>query len=204
MNPEKFCLSNARVWKALRSPLRLQLLEAIRARPGIDARALSTAIQASPPRLYYHLKILLESGLIVQSDESERQGSRGPAAVLYRPAFERFPAGFFDGDPRTIARRGKVMREIAELGLGYVASEHMSARVSADFRHETLHEQEIEAVFKHVAEIRRIVESARLRRHREKVLVRATAFVGICVSTVETPVLPDGPLEAELALPAGA
>ena len=201
-NSDGFCLANGKLWRALKSPLRLQLLEAIRAKPAIDARALAKAMGASPPRLYYHLNILLQSGLVVPCDEQDRQTSRGPAAALYRAAFDRFPEGFFDGDGRTAARRGKVMRELAELGLDYAASQRGSGRVTADFRHEALFDEEIDEVFQHVAEIRRILDRARSRRHHERALGRATAFVGICVSTLGTPVLPDGPLEAEVHGPA--
>ncbi|MFN9077580.1 MAG: winged helix-turn-helix domain-containing protein [bacterium] len=57
----------------MRSPLRLQILEAIRAAPGIDARALSAALNTSAPRLYYHINILLQSGLIVGTERKDTQ-----------------------------------------------------------------------------------------------------------------------------------
>ena len=40
-------LANAVTWQALRAPLRMQMLEAIIACPGVDARALAEAIGCS-------------------------------------------------------------------------------------------------------------------------------------------------------------
>ena len=94
-------LANAVTWQALRAPLRMQMLEAIIACPGVDARALAEAIGCSAPRLYYHIKILVEAGLVVSSEGSSRKSARGPSATSYHSRLSDFPGEFFAEPPRS-------------------------------------------------------------------------------------------------------
>jgi hypothetical protein len=217
-------LANQAVWDALRSPLRLQVLEAVRARPGVDARGLAEALGTRPPKLYYHLKILVAAGLLREldggdgdlaagngestggSNGSSARGSarwasrgspRGPAATGYHATLDDHPEGFFDAHPEAAARSLKLTNGIAQAGIKAALSPK-SARVASrsvsDFRNEALDAAEIEAIRGHIEAIRGILGAARARRRSRRELMRATAFVGVCIAELERAVLPDGPV----------
>ncbi len=187
-------LTNALTWQALRAPLRMQMLEAIIACPGVDARALAEAIGCSAPRLYYHIKILVEAGLVVSSEGSSRKSARGPSATSYHSNMSELSAGFFAGDPMTIKRAGELFYAIAEQGLAKAIDSANEPGCIVDFRHEALLPQEVEIVKRHMAEIRVVLATARRRRHGSKVLVRSTVFVGLCAISAGSPTLPDAPI----------
>ncbi len=187
-------LANAVTWQALRAPLRMQMLEAIIACPGVDARALAKAIGCSAPRLYYHIKILVEAGLVVSSEGSSRKSARGPSATSYHSRLSDFPTEFFAGDPVTIKRAGELFYAIAELGLAKAISAVNEPGCIVDFRHEALLPQEVDVVRGHMAEIRLVLAAARRRRHGAKTLIRSTVFVGICAVVPLAPTLPDTPI----------
>jgi DNA-binding transcriptional ArsR family regulator len=194
-NGDGVSLANGAVWDALRSPVRLQMLEAIRCRPGVDASRLAKALDSSPPRLYYHLKILLEAGLIRESHEAdadEERSARGPSAVGYRATHDDHPDGFFDGDGTAVDRSARLMSSLAQVGIESVLSPAATTAL-ADFRHEALEASEIEAIGGHIEAIRAILTEARARRRSKREIVRATAFVGVCIAELERAVLPDGP-----------
>ncbi|MEY5031726.1 MAG: Helix-turn-helix domain [Planctomycetota bacterium] len=194
-NGDGVSLANGAVWDALRSPVRLQMLEAIRCRPGVDAGRLAKALDSSPPRLYYHLKILLEAGLIRESrndDAQDERSARGPSAVGYRATHDDHPQGFFDGDGAAVDRSARLLSNLAQAGIESVLSPATSTAL-ADFRHEALEANEIEAIGGHIEAIRAILTEARARRRSKREIVRATAFVGVCIAELERAVLPDGP-----------
>jgi DNA-binding transcriptional ArsR family regulator len=187
-------LTNSLTWQALRAPLRMQMLEAIIACPGVDARALAEAIGCSAPRLYYHIKILVEAGLVVSVEGSSRKSARGPSATSYHSNMNEISAGFFAGDPVTIKRAGELFYAIAEQGLAKAIDSVNEPGCIVDFRHEALLPQEVELVKRHMAEIRVVLATARRRRHGSKVLVRSTVFVGLCAISAGSPTLPDAPI----------
>ena len=188
-------LSDTKMWAALRSLLRMQILEAIIARPGIDARMLADALESSAPRLYYHIKILVRSGLVVEESLGERRRARGPEAAVYRARIERFPTGFLDADPRADVRRQLLVRELANQGLTHALPQIRAERATAVFRHEVMLESERTQIQTYIASIVQILDAARHRRHTTNGLGGANAFVGICISPVTEPTLPDGLLD---------
>ncbi|GDX12080.1 hypothetical protein LBMAG57_38520 [Verrucomicrobiota bacterium] len=187
-------LTNSLTWQALRAPLRMQMLEAIIACPGVDARALAEAISCSAPRLYYHIKILVNAGLVVSVEGASRKSARGPSATSYHSNMNEISAGFFAGDPVTIKRAGELFYAIAEQGLAKAIDSVNEPGCIVDFRHEALLPQEVELVKRHMAEIRVVLATARRRRHGSKVLVRSTVFVGLCAISAGSPTLPDAPI----------
>lgn len=220
-------LASEAVWDALRSPLRLQVLEAVRSRPGIDARGLAEALATRPPKLYYHLKILVSAGLLRESDVPGGGGgngsrnSRGPASTGYHATHDDHPDGFFDGHPTAALRSMKLVHGIAQTGIkaalsprapriagrastkgggsitgGRIATSDGPAggRGLAEFRNEALDATEIETIRRHIEAIRGILTAARARRRSARELIRATAFVGVCIAELERAVLPDGPV----------
>lgn len=227
-------LANQAVWDALRSPLRLQVLEAVRARPGVDARGLAEALGTRPPKLYYHLKILVAAGLLRELDGGDggsgddgefaatngdstlgsirggtrgsapasargasRGSARGPAATGYHATHDDHPEGFFDAHPEAAARSLKLTNGIAQAGIKAALSpksSRVASRSVSDFRNEALDAAEIEAIRGHIEAIRGILGAARTRRRSRRELMRATAFVGVCIAELERAVLPDGPV----------
>lgn len=186
-------------WHAVRSPLRLQILEAIRAAPGVDARTLSVALNTSAPRLYYHINILLESGLIVGVDGSDgaarRTSSRGPEALVYRARSSSFPDGFFTRDGQSQRRREALVRELFEGGMGVALSSHAKNSSHLTVRREHLTAAEAARVKTLLGQIEGILDEARTRRHQDSKVVAATHFVGCTFCELDGE-LPDGPLEA--------
>lgn len=189
------------VWEALRSPVRMQMLEAICASPGIDARSLAEALESSPPRLHYHLNILVAAGLIETRGDIDRRNRRGPTAVGFVARFGALGGQFVAG--QGVDRKGvQVVREVAEsafeLVTGFAAGSSDGPVGKFALSHEALEPEEIEEVRAHIARIEVILAGARARRHRQGALVRATVFVGICLAAVVDPILPFGPVGWDL------
>ena len=206
------------VWNAVRSPLRLQLLEAIATRPGATARELAEALGTSAPRLHYHLNIMVKAGL-VRSLPQEAARSAGSSARDFPRGGERGrPNGSSTATGYELARAPALR---AGLGGHRTASERLSALLvelasagiaEAEFAAETpprqdgearatgfarcgreaLAPHEVDSLHAHLREIDAIFGRARERRRRAKSLVAASVFVSICVASVSTPSLPDG------------
>lgn len=184
-------------WHAVRSPLRLQVLEAIRAAPGIDARTLSAALRTSAPRLYYHINILLQSGLIFgmerKDTDSRRQTTRGPEAMVYRARASDFPDGFFTKGEHTARRREELVRELFDGGVDRAIQLHGEGGTHVTVRREHLTAAEAARVKSLLGQVESILDAARSRRHAESKLVPATHFVGCAFCELDGE-LPDGPL----------
>lgn len=190
-------VSDDTVWHAVRSPLRLQVLEAIRAAPGIDARSLSVALKTSAPRLYYHISILLQSGLIVGTErkesDSQRQATRGPEALVYRARANDFPEGFFTKGEQSLRRRESLVRELFDGGMNRALASHGEESAHLTVRREHLTAPEALRVKSLLAQVESILDGARSRRHSESRIMPATHFVGCAFCELDGE-LPDGPL----------
>jgi DNA-binding transcriptional ArsR family regulator len=192
-------IADAAVWRAMRSPLRFQIFEAIRAAPGSSARDLAIALATTVSRLHYHLRILLEAGLIV----SKADGRAGAEAARFSAAFAEYPAGFFGSAEGAEARREQLMHALAKQGLLHASRGRRTRRAEGaargPVRHfsrlERLDEREVAEVLRHAAEISRIVEAARTRRSGGAPVAAATHFVGVCVTPLRAPALPDAPID---------
>jgi DNA-binding transcriptional ArsR family regulator len=190
-------VSDDTAWHAVRSPLRLQILEAIRAAPGIDARALSAALHTSAPRLYYHINILLESGLIVGAERKESDSSRGttrgPEALVYRARGANFPDGFFTKGEQSLRRREAIVRELFEGGMKRAIASHSEQNAHLTVRREHLTDAEATRVKSLLSQIEAVLNTARGRRHAESKVLPATHFVACAFCELDGE-LPDGPL----------
>lgn len=188
-------LANRETWNALRSPSRLQLFEAIRSCPGVDARALAQTLGANAPKLYYHLNVLIKGGLVVAETRNERTLSRGPEARAYRAVFAEFPAGFFDGNELAIKRCKMLLDALSSAGIqAAIESAPLNGAGAPMFRLEVLDKADVAAIHASMQEIARIVESARNRRVGRDAPICATHFVSCCLAATNSPTLPDMPL----------
>lgn len=89
--------------RVIAHPLRLQLFERLRDRPS-TVRELADALDAGPTRLYYHIKLLLDHGLIqvvetrvVSGIAEKRYAASAPRLSIKRTLLERSgskPEGF--------------------------------------------------------------------------------------------------------------
>jgi len=188
-------------WQAVRSPLRLQILEAIRAAPGIDARALSSALKTNAPRLYYHLNILRDGGLIVGVDgkpggelTTGRRGSRGPEAVTYRASARTFPDGFFSRHEIGRRRAKTIMRDLFTRGLELSFASESDGKCMTLARREHLSSAEALRVKGLLRQIDEILDGARARRHSGSQTLAATHFVGCALCELGDGELPDCPI----------
>ena len=193
-------------WHAVRSPLRLQVLEAIRACPGVDARTLSLALRTSAPRLYYHINLLLESGLIsahapkapsgaANAPAAARRPGRGPEALVYRANGNGFPDGFFSRNDCCLERRETLLRELVERGMAEAIASVPKGDAHLSVRRERLTSAESERIRGLLKQVEDILDTARARRHGDGRVVAATHFVAVAMSGVNGSELPDGPLE---------
>ena len=186
------------VWSALRSPLRVRLLEAICATPGIEARALAEALDSTAPRVHYHLNILVRAGLITpagpDAPEGEKANARGHSATGFRAVFRMIPQECFAGTAEAESRALRLLREVAEEGIASMSPRGKPRNGLARFGHEALSANELDEVVLHLTRVREILDRARSRRHQRGGVSRASAFVGFCVGAVVDPRLPDGPL----------
>ncbi|MFM7132837.1 MAG: winged helix-turn-helix transcriptional regulator [Planctomycetota bacterium] len=189
-------LADNAVWYAVRSLFRLQLLEAVRAHPGIDARAIADATGASTPRVFYHLKILVKAGLLEAKESNNRRNSRGPVAMVYHPCCEDFSPIFFARDGRARERARKLQRMLAEdsIAASFPRAEGDGASDGhwRLFRWEALREEEIASIRVHAEAIERILQGAKSRRRREKSLPAANMQVAILLASGDLGVMPDG------------
>ena len=199
-------VSDDAAWHAVRSPLRLQVLEAIRACPGVDARTLSLALRTSAPRLYYHINILLQSGLISAhapkspvgasaGTSASRRAGRGPEALVYRANGAGFPDGFFSQNDRCIERRETLLRELVDRGMAEAIAAVSKGDASLSVRRERLTTGEADRVRSLLRQVEDILDTARARRHGDGRVVPATHFVAVAMTGVNGSELPDGPLE---------
>ena len=62
-------MSLGTTFKALSDPIRREILTLIKQRYRISAGAIAEALQISPQSLSYHLKILRDSGLLIETKE---------------------------------------------------------------------------------------------------------------------------------------
>lgn len=179
-----------RVISALRSTVRLQLLEAIETSPGVDARRLAQAIGSSPPRLYYHLKILTAAGLIRERNGPERQAPRGPSAARYERCGGVDPREFLGEDGVLDEHLNRLREHVLEDG------RPSSTLEFAAFHREALLPDEVDRVRYLMQELRKLLSGARARRRSVKSLDPATVFVGLCLVRNRVATLPDLPLNA--------
>lgn len=195
-------IADPAIWRAMRSPLRFQLLEAVRSAPCSTARALASALGTTVPRLHYHLRILIDAGLLL----AESGGPLATDATRYSARFERFPKGFFLEGDESSPRRAAYVRMLTAQGLKHAVappSRNRARRVDPSeapverrlfSRLERLGSEDLRDVLHHAEQIRRIVERARDRRDGGGV-ASATHFVGVCVTPLRSPALPDAPLD---------
>lgn len=195
--PAPSSISDDSVWHAVRSPLRLQVLEAIRSAPGVDARALSAALNTSAPRLYYHIIILLKSGLIVGAErrdsDGRRESTRGPEALVYRARGVNFPDGFFSKGEQSVRRREAIVRDLLDGGLDRAIASIAEQDAHLTVRREHLTATEAARIKSLLSQVESILNAARTRRHSESKVLSATHFVAAAFCELDGE-LPDGPL----------
>lgn len=184
-------------WEALRSSLRLQILEAIATKPGIKARDLADAIGTSAPRLHYHIKILVRAGLIRATASPTGDSEERVAGTGFEIA--RTPSLRESAHPGNAAfqRLADLFVEHASNGVAAAAAEIARNGAVGGFSvarcgHESLAPHEVEAVLGHLQAIEGVMERARERRRRAKAVSKASVFMTYCLCPVYATTLPDG------------
>ena len=70
-------LRDAAVWRAIRKPFRLRLLEVARARQGVTAQSLAARVGISSQLMLYHLQLLEKAGLVRHQGGRRARGQGG-------------------------------------------------------------------------------------------------------------------------------
>jgi len=182
-------LASDAIWSAIRSPLRLQILEAVATKPGATARDLAAALGSSAPRLHYHLNILVQTGLL-------RPLAGGVSGAGYEVVeVPRFRSRC-EADGSASVRLGRLIVEVVTAGIRAAKPSRGRADGASFARagHEALAPHEIRLVEAHLRGIDAILERAKDRRRRSRSLVRASVFLSLCFTAVDSPTLPDSVL----------
>ena len=185
------------VWDALRSSVRLQILEALAGKPHTTARELALALGCSVPRVHYHVGVLEKVGLV--------RAVQSPAAPGGGPPLHRFRLLESDLFMR-VSRQGgpacdklrMLIADVAADALREVAATSRSGK-ALDTRprrmacgHEALTAEEITKVQELVDGIDSILRNARSRRRASGGLPSASTFVTLCVWPASSQRLADG------------
>lgn len=185
-------------WEAVRSPMRLQILEAIATRPGIRARDIAEAMGTSAPRLHYHLKILTNAGLVRAVDgvvDTSEERAFGAGFEIMRPPQLRESEQM---DTAAFTRLKALVVALGSDGLTAVAeaagkqSKEAGRWSFARCGHEALAPHEIEALLGHLQGIEAILARASDRRRRSRSVSRATVFLSLGLGLIDSETLPDG------------
>ncbi len=162
-------LSNNAVWLCARSPFRLRMLETIRASGGCTVLEIAGALNVSAPSLYYHIGLLLKSGLIGQmlpEPAVGRSGRLGPVAAVFFATVDgiKFVAPKGPRDQQRLARLlgGMITEHAAD-----VAVAAQSSPSSFGNRWEALDASEVKAIEKAFASVQSILDKARSRREKQ-------------------------------------
>jgi len=185
-------------WDAVRSPMRLQILEAIATKPGIRARDIAEAMGTSAPRLHYHLKILTNAGLVRAvdgtADATDERGF-GAGFEIARPPQLRESD---DMESAAFARLKALVVGLGSEGIAVsadAAGKQPSKAGGSSFArcgHEALAPHEIEAVIGHLQGIEAILARASERRRRSHSVSRASVFLSYGLWLIASATLPDG------------
>ncbi|MFM7809418.1 MAG: helix-turn-helix domain-containing protein, partial [Planctomycetota bacterium] len=192
-SPKAIDLSVNAVWHCVRSPFRLRLLETIRGSGGCTVLEIARALDVSPPSLYYHIALLLKSGLIGQltpKPATGRAGRLGPVAAIF---FANVDAIKF-APPKSAREQQRMAKIVAGLITEHAADLAMAAKVhlpSIGKGWEALEADEIKAIQKALATVDGVLSKARARREKAHgKVVLATHHVSFSVAATAPGTLP--------------
>ena len=183
-------MASPRHWNAVRSPVRLGLLEVITSTGGATARELSELLGLKSSLVHYHLGILERSGLISASARDGRSGR------VFMTAGRRLVVAYDKGS-RTQSER---IRQLVITRLDHsvkVIESHAGVDHGRLMVHwESLTREEHREVVKHFDQVDRILSRARRRRRRQGLdAQRATSHVVFAVESTERAMPPSPRLE---------
>lgn len=186
-------LSVNSVWHCVRSPFRLRLLETIRGSGGCTVLEIARALEVSPPSLYYHIGLLLKSGLIGQltpKPATGRAGRLGPVAAIF---FANVDAIKF-ARPKSVREQQRKAKLVAGLITEHAADLAMAARINLPAignAWESLDANEVKAIRQAFATVDGVLSKARARRTKAHgKVVLATHHVSFSVAATAPATLP--------------
>ncbi len=186
-------LSVNAVWNCVRSPFRLRLLETIRGSGGCTVLEIARALDVSPPSLYYHIGLLLKSGLIgqmVPQPAAGRVGRLGPVAAIF---FANVDAIKF-APTKSAREQQRMAKLVAGLITEHAADLAMAAKIDLPAignAWESLEADEVKAVQKAFATVEGVLTKARARREKAHgKVVLATHHVSFSVAATAPATLP--------------
>ena len=178
--PSSLALNEARVWRALRKPLRWRLFEAVRASGGITAQALAARVGMTPQLTLYHLRLLQSAGLLAHGGGRRARGQGG-----------RFTATRASIEVHASRRDALATRRLLALARAFEQETHAAdGPLAPSPRWERLNAGEVRRIESLVGEIERVLASARARREGDASIPAATHVMAFGVR----PVSGSGPL----------
>lgn len=217
LREQAISLADGKVWDALRSPLRVRLLEAVLVEPGVGARRLADLMGTSASRVHYHLRVLMAASLVemvrvdaVDADavdvgtvkngptsarRGQRRSSRRSGANGFRSSLDGFPTTLFNGNHRSDERAVQLVCEVAASAIRELAKVPTKPDGRVLFAREALSSSEVERVQRHFEEIRGVIHQARKRRRSAGSLTSAKVMIGLWLGLLGEPSLPDGLFE---------
>lgn len=186
-------LSVNAVWHCVRSPFRLRLLETIRGSGGCTVLEIARALDVSPPSLYYHIGLLLKSGLIgqmVPQPAAGRVGRLGPVAAVF---FANVDAVRFT-PPKSAREQQRMAKLVAGLITEHAADLAMASKMDLPAignAWESLDADEVKTIQKAFATVEGVLTKARARREKAHgKVVLATHHVSFSVAATAPATLP--------------
>lgn len=217
LREQAISLADGKVWDALRSPIRVRLLEAVLVEPGVGARRLADLMGTSPSRVHYHLRVLMDASLVevVRTEGADpgaaevgtakgrssptrdgpRSGSRRLGVNGFRSRLVGFPSTLFNGNRRSDERAVQLVCDVAASAIRELAKVPTDPEGRLILAREALSSRELDRVERHFEQIRRVIHGARERRRRAGSLTSAKVMVGLWLGLLGEPSLPDGLFE---------
>jgi DNA-binding transcriptional ArsR family regulator len=186
-------LSVNSVWKCVRSPFRLRLLETIRGSGGCTALEIARALDVSPPSLYYHIGLLLKSGLIgqmVPRPSAGRARRLGPVAATFFATVDTIKF--------VPPKSARDQQRMAKLVAGLITEHAADLAIAAKFDlpaigngWESLEADEVRAIQRAFTTVDGVLSKARARREKAHgKVVLATHHVSFSVAATAPATLP--------------
>lgn len=179
-NEQIIDLSLPRHWNAVKSPLRMGMLEIITAAGEVTVRGLADVMEIKPSLAHYHIGVLVRSGILRESqvggESSRRYGTVGRRLVV-----------IYDGKSRIQAdRMNKLIRGRFEHSSQAIRARMRGSSTKSLAHWESLTAEEYREIVRHFEDVDRILARARRRRRRLGLSdQRANSHVLFAVESIE-------------------
>lgn len=184
-NEQIIDLSLPRHWNAVKSPLRMGMLEIITATGGVTVRGLADVLEIKRSLAHYHIDVLDRSGIIKSTQIA------GEPARTYRTVGRRLVVVYDENSRTQAARMRELVGKRIEHSSQLIQSRVREPSVKSLAHWESLTAVEHKEIVRHFDQVDRILARARRRRRRQGLdAQRANSHVLFALETVDRPMPP--------------